>query len=93
MTKLYDPTVTPANNAATLAARGPDLQGKVIGLLDISKAKGNVFLDRLAERLTEHCQPREIIRRVKPTFARPAPEETRKELEQKCDLIIEALAD
>ena len=30
---------------------------------------------------------------MKPTFARPAPEDMRKELEQQCDLIIEALAD
>ena len=93
MTKLYDPTAAPSSRTARLAERVPDLQGKVIGLLDISKAKGNFFLDRLAERITEQFQPREIIRRVKPTFARPAPEETRKELEQKCDLIIEALAD
>ncbi len=74
-------------------ARVPDLNGQVIGMLDISKPKGNLFLDRLAERLTEQFQPRDIIRRMKPTFARPAPEEVRKELEQKCDLIIEALAD
>lgn len=93
MAKLYNPTVAPAKSTATLAARLPDLQGKTIGLLDISKAKGNFFLDRLAERLEEQFQPREIIRRMKPTFARPAPEETRQELAQKCDLIIEALAD
>ena len=71
----------------------PDLNDKVIGMLDISKPKGNVFLDRIAERLQEQYQPREIMRRMKPTFARPAPEEVRKELEQKCDVIIEALAD
>jgi hypothetical protein len=93
MAKLYDPTVTPASSAATLAARVPDLQNKVMGVLDISKAKGDIFLDRLVARLHEQFHPREIIRRTKPTFARPAPEELRKELEQQCDLIIEALAD
>ncbi len=93
MTKLYDPTAAPTSSTTPLAARVPDLSGKVIGMLDISKPKGNMFLDRLAERLTAQFQPRDIIRRTKPTFARPAPEEVRKELEQKCDLIIEALAD
>ncbi|MGQ4810637.1 hypothetical protein NKDENANG_04135 [Candidatus Entotheonellaceae bacterium PAL068K] len=93
MTKLYDPTATPTSSTTSLAARVPDLNGKVVGMLDISKPKGNLFLDRLAERIAAQFQPRDIIRRMKPTFARPAPEEMRKELEQKCDLIIEALAD
>lgn len=93
MTKLYDPTAAPTNTTAPLAARATDLNGKVIGMLDISKPKGNFFLDRLAERITAQYQPRDIIRRMKPTFTRPAPEEIRKELEQTCDIIIEALAD
>ena len=93
MTTLYDPTAKPSVGAAALAARVPELRGKVIGMLDISKSKGTFFLDRIAERLTEEFQPRELIRRTKPTYSRPAPEEIRKELEQKCDLIIEALAD
>lgn len=93
MAKLYNPTAAPVQAGASLAARVPDLRGKTIGLLDISKAKGNFFLDRLAQRLEEQFQPAEIIRRVKPTFARPAPLEVRQELTQKCHLIVEALAD
>ncbi len=93
MTKLYDPTASPASNTEPLASRVADLNGKVIGMLYISKPKGNLFLDRIAERIQAQYQPAEIIRRMKPTFARPAPEEVRKELEQKCDVVIEALAD
>ena len=93
MPKLYDPTVAPKQAVATLAARVPDLRDKTVGLLDISKAKGNFFLDRVEEMLTAHFQPRAIIRRMKPTFARPAPEDIRQELAQKCDFLIEALAD
>ena len=93
MTKLYDPTAAPVADAASLAARLPDLHGKVIGLLDISKSQGNHFLDRIEEWLHETHQPSAVVRRMKPTFARPAPEDMRKELEQQCDLIIEALAD
>ncbi len=92
MTRLYDPTVAPSQEAG-LAPRLGDLNDKVIGMLDISKAKGNYFLDRLAERIFEQFRPKAIMRRMKPTYARPAPEELRKELEQQCDLIIEALAD
>ncbi len=93
MPKLYDPTVAPKQAAAALAARLPDLRDKTVGLLDISKAKGNFFLDRVEAMLTAHCQPRAIVRRMKPTFARPAPEDIRQELAQKCDFLIEALAD
>ncbi len=93
MPKLYDPTAAPKQAASALAARLPDLRDKTVGLLDISKAKGNFFLDRVEAMLTAHCQPRAIIRRMKPTFARPAPEDIRQELAQKCDFLIEALAD
>ncbi len=93
MPKLYDPTAAPKQAAAALAARLPDLRDKTVGLLDISKAKGNFFLDRVEEILTAHFQPRAIVRRMKPTFARPAPEAIRQELAQKCDVLIEALAD
>lgn len=93
MAKLYDPTAAPTQNATSLADRVADLNGKVIGMLDISKPNGNYFLDRIAERIQADYQPKQIIRTMKPTFTRPAPEEVRKELEQQCDIVIEALAD
>ena len=94
MAKLYDPTASPTMSQTTpLSSRVADLNGKVIGMLDISKPKGIFFLNRIAERIEADFQPREIIRVMKPTFTRPAPEDIRKELEQKCDIVIEALAD
>ena len=93
MAKLYDPTAPPTATRAPLATRVTGLQGKVIGMLDISKPKGIYFLDRLAQGLQQEHQPRDIIRVMKPTYARPAPEEVRKTLEQQCDVVIEALAD
>lgn len=93
MTKLYDPTASPSRTDASLATRLPDLRGKTVGLLDISKAKGNFFLDRVAEVLVERHAPREIVRRTKPTFARPAPDALRDELAERCDVVVEALAD
>ncbi len=93
MPKLYDPTAASKQATAALAARLPDLHDKTVGLLDISKAKGNFFLDRVEEMLTTHFQPRAIVRRMKPTFARPAPDNIRQELARECDVLIEALAD
>jgi hypothetical protein len=76
-----------------IAPRLESLDGKTITLLDISKAKGNHLLDRLEELLRERAHPAAIVRRKKPTFARPAPEDLRQEILERSDAVIEALAD
>jgi hypothetical protein len=88
---LLDPTSerTPAERprAAGLAA----LAGATIGLLDIRKPLGDVFLDRVGERLTASGA---VVRRyVKPTFTKPAPLDLRQRIATECDAVIEALAD
>ena len=75
------------------AARLATLDGKVITLLDISKAKGDHLLDRVEELLRERANPKSIVRKKKPTFARPAPEDLRAEILKTSDAVIEALAD
>lgn len=75
------------------APRPASLDGKVITLLDISKAKGDHLLDRLEELLRDRAQPKAILRKRKPTFARPAPDDLRQEVLRDSDLLIEALAD
>ena len=92
MTEYLDPTDSVAVPRKT-ASRPPSLDGKVITLLDISKAQGNHLLDRLEELLRERASPKAIIRKKKPTFARPAPEDLRAEILKTSDAVIEALAD
>ena len=65
--------------------------GLRIGLLDISKPRGDVFLDRLQTRLT--AEGASVQRYRKPTFTKPAPVDLRHEIATQCDLVIEALAD
>jgi hypothetical protein len=62
-----------------------------VGLLDISKARGDVVLDRLEELLREDGVT--VRRYRKPTFARPAPVDLRHEITEQCEVVIEALAD
>jgi hypothetical protein len=90
--EFLDPTDSVAVPRKT-ARRLESLDGKIITLLDISKAKGNHLLDRVEELLRERAHPREIIRRKKPTFARPAPDDLRQEILKNSDAVIEALAD
>ena len=56
------------------------MEGKTVGLLDISKAKGDVFLDRVESVLRERYGVAEVHRFSKPTFTKPAPRDLRNEI-------------
>jgi len=71
--------------------RPASLDGHVIALLDISKPRGDVFLDQLEQRLAEGGA--QVRRYKKPTFTKPAPVDLRQEIATQCTLVIEALAD
>ena len=88
---LLDPTSERAPAARALLPRPSSLEGRRVGLLDISKARGDVVLDRLAELLTADGV---VVRRYrKPTFTRTAPVDLRHEIAEQCEVVIEALAD
>jgi hypothetical protein len=88
---LLDPTAEREASTRERAARPPSLDGKTVGLLDIAKPRGNVFLDRLAQLL--EARGVRVERFSKPTFTKPAPVDLRHEITTKCDVVIEALAD
>jgi hypothetical protein len=88
---LLDPTAEHAPMARALSARPDSLDGLTVGILDISKARGNVFLDRIAERLGERGI--KVNRYRKPTFARVAPTVTKQQIAAECNVVIEGLAD
>ena len=88
---LLDPTNESTVLQRSRLARPDSLRGKTIGLLDISKPRGDVFLNRVEQRLTERGAA--VLRFKKPTFAKPAPVDLRHEIAIKCELVIEALAD
>ena len=88
---LLDPTSEQQSEVRPRLDRPRTLSGKTIGLLDISKARGDIFLNRLEERLTE--EGLRVERYAKPTFAKVAPVDLRHEISTKCDVVIEALAD
>jgi hypothetical protein len=92
MTTILDPTDERVPVRRTLAARKRELKG-VVGLLDISKPRGNVLLDRLEARLGERAPGIEVRRYAKPTFTKPAPESLRQTIKNEADVVIEALAD
>jgi hypothetical protein len=88
---VLDPTSERSPGVRERLPRLAKLSGASVGLLDISKARGDVFLDRLEQRLAE--QGAKVLRFRKPTFTKPAPVDLRQEIATRCDAVIEALAD
>ena len=91
MRVLLDPTSERAPATRTLNPRPESLSGRTVALLDISKARGDVLLDRIAERLAADGVT--VRRYAKPTFSKPAPVDLRHEIATQCEVVIEALAD
>ena len=88
---LMDPTGERQPATRERVRRPPSIEGRHIGLLDITKPRGDVFLDRLEDLLVQRGASVERFR--KPTFTKPAPVDLRHEIATKCDVVIEALAD
>ena len=91
MTTILDPTAELEPAARSRQPRPPGLDGLTIGLLDISKPRGDVFLDRMQELMERRGW--RVRRFAKPTFTKPAPIDLRQEIAMQCDVVIEALAD
>ncbi len=92
MTSIFlDPSSERHLAELTRCTRPTSLAGKTVGLLDISKARGDIFLDRLEQRLLEIGA--NVKRFRKPTFTKPAPVDLRHEIASQCEVVIEALAD
>jgi hypothetical protein len=90
-TVLLDPTAERTPMARALQPRPASFKGLTVGILDISKARGDVFLDRIATQLGERGIG--VRRYRKPTFARPAPTALKQQIAAECNLVIEGLAD
>ena len=86
---ILDPTAErdPAGRPLAQRTDAP----RTVGLLDIRKPRGDVFLDEL-EALLRH-RGITVLREAKPTYTKPAPADLRREIAERCDAVIEALAD
>ena len=88
---VLDPTSERRLAIRPRVARLESLEGKTVGLLDISKPRGDIFLDQVEQDLRRRGA--QVERYRKPTFTKPAPVDLRHEIAVKCDAVVEALAD
>jgi hypothetical protein len=88
---MRDPTAETA--AVMRERRSPpeDLARATIGLLSISKERSHEFLDTLEKRLA--ARGLRTLRFAKPTHTKPAPESVLADIVERCDVVVEALAD
>ena len=91
-TTVLDPTGERQVAERQRVDRLASLEGTTVGLLDISKPRGNVFLDQLEQQLRQRGVA-DVVRYTKPTYTKPAPVDLRHEISTTCDVVIEALAD
>jgi hypothetical protein len=89
---ILDPTDERVPVERQISRRSGSISG-TIGLLDISKPRGNVLLDELARLLLERLPEIKVNRYRKPTFAKPCPDDLRRTIKSECTFLVEALAD
>ena len=89
---ILDPTDERVPVERQISRRNGSISG-TIGLLDISKPRGNVLLDELERLLLERLPEVKVNRYRKPTFAKPCPDDLRRTIKSECTFLVEALAD
>lgn len=90
-TILMDPTSELSPEVRERLPRPTSLEGLTVGLLDISKARGNIFIDRIEDLMIQRGIS--TRRYKKPTFTRIAPVALKQQIATECDLVVESLAD
>lgn len=96
MSSLFVAPTAPASaaQAFSLAApRFPDLDGKVVGLVENGKFNSDRLLDEIGELLGTRYTVKELVRDRKEYFGRPIPEDHARELAARCDVVITGVGD
>ena len=88
---LLDPTGEREAVSLPRMARPMSLDGLTVGVLDISKVRGDVFVEEVATLLEGRGIA--VKRYRKPTVSRTAPKEIEKAIVEEVDVVVEGLAD
>ena len=89
--QLLDPTAETASARRERHPPPPSLEGLTLGLLDIGKARGDTFLDRLEAHFSERGLA--VKRYAKPTNTRTAPVDLAQTIAEEVDVVVDALSD
>lgn len=88
---LLDPTAESTPAKRERKAPPTSLEGLTVALLDIGKARGDVFLDQLEAGMA--ARGLKVRRYAKPTNTKVAPVAVAQAIATECDVVVEALSD
>ncbi|MBI3953881.1 MAG: hypothetical protein HY330_05150 [Chloroflexi bacterium] len=91
--EILDPVAEAHPPSVPLAARGLDLRGKRLGLLDNSKPNARELLEAVARALDLRYELASVVVRRKPTMSVPATESLLDELARECDVVLTGSGD
>lgn len=77
----------------SLAPRLPNLEGRVIGLIDNHKRNADVYLEELGRLLQDRYGVSRVVTYRKASQSMPTPPEALDQLAEECDAIVHAVAD
>ena len=89
--QLLDPTAETESIRRERRAPPPSLEGLTLGLLDIGKARGDAFLDRLETHFAGRGLA--VKRYAKPTNTRTVPVDLAQTIAGEVDVVVDALSD
>ena len=93
MIEILDPTAEDIPEELGLSDALPDLNGKVVGLLENRKYHADAFLGELKDVLLNEYGAERVVYATKFTYSAPCADETIQSLSDECDVVIHAIAD
>ena len=91
--EILVPTAEDVPEELGLSGNLPDLQGKVVGLLENRKYHADAFLGELKEVLLNDYGAKKVVYATKFTYSAACAPETLESLAEECDVVIHAIAD
>ncbi len=91
--QILDPTAEDVPEELGVSPKLPDLDGKVVGLLENRKYHADSFLQELQEVLLEEYGAKKAVYATKFSYSAPCAQETLESLSAECDVIVHAIAD
>ena len=91
--EILDPTAEDVPEELSLSDSLPDLNGRVVGLLENRKYHADAFLGELKEVLLKKYGAAKVIYATKFTYSAPCADDTIQSLSDECDVVIHAIAD
>ena len=89
--QILDPSAEDVPEELGLSPNLPDLNGKVVGLLDNTKEQADIILQTIGDALRERYDVKKVVIRRKEHYSKPATDEMIREMADEVDVAIAAL--